>query len=47
MKLKNKLILIIVIGMASWHLHAQPCFSPTITSPRLGYFNNVPNTVAF
>ncbi|OYQ46042.1 secretion protein [Flavobacterium cyanobacteriorum] len=45
--MKNLLILIFVTGMASWHLHAQPCFSPTITSPRLGYFNSAPNSILF
>lgn len=33
--------------MPSWHLHAQPCLSPTITSSRLGYFNNAPNSILF
>jgi hypothetical protein len=45
--MRNLFVLNVVIAFTSWHLHAQPCFSPTITSPRLGYFNNLPNTVAF
>lgn len=45
--MKNLFVLNVVIAFTSWHLHAQPCLSPKITSPRLGYFNNGPNTVAF
>jgi hypothetical protein len=45
--MRNLFVLNVVIAFTSWHLHAQPCFSPTITSPRLGYFNNGPNKVAF
>ena len=45
--MRNLFVLNVVIAFTSWHLHAQPCFSPTITSPRLGYFNNGPNSIAF
>jgi|LakMenEpi03Aug12_release.lakeMendotaPanAssembly.Ray.scaffolds.fasta_scaffold47448_8 hypothetical protein len=45
--MRNLFVLNVVIAFTSWHLHAQPCFSPTITSPRLGYFNNAPNSVNF
>ena len=45
--MRNLFVLIVVIAFTSWHLHAQPCFSPTITSPRLDYFNSAPNSVAF
>jgi len=41
------LILIIFAEMTSWHLHAQPCLSPTITSSTLGYFNSAPNSILF
>ncbi len=45
--MRNLFVLNVVIAFTSWQLHAQPCFSPTITSPRLGYFNNAPNSVNF
>jgi ATP-dependent DNA helicase RecG len=45
--MRNLFVLNVVIAFTSWHLNAQPCFSPTITSPRLGYFNNGPNSIAF